>query len=71
MLPLAPVTFPAAFPAVRPSGVGGGRADSDEAAVLARLERDLELQVRLLARAFANRARARHRPLNPPSPPRV
>ena len=56
MLPLAPVTFPAAFPAVRPSGVGGGRADSDEAAVLARLERDLELQVRLLARAFRRRS---------------
>jgi hypothetical protein len=69
MLPLAPVTFPAAFPAVRPSGVGGGRADSDEAAVLARLERDLELQVRLLARVFANRARAPPSAMSPERPP--
>jgi hypothetical protein len=46
MLPLAPVAFPLTCPAVRPRGLGGAFVAPDQATALARLENELERQVR-------------------------
>jgi hypothetical protein len=46
MLPLAPVAFPLTCPAVRPRGLGGASVAPDQATALARLENELERQVR-------------------------
>ena len=46
MLPLAPVVFPLTCPAVRPRGLGGASVAPDQATALARLENELERQVR-------------------------
>jgi hypothetical protein len=67
MLPLAPVAFPLTCPAVRPRGLGGAFVAPDQATALARLENELERQVRPESTRPGRSARETR--IVPPDPP--
>ena len=66
MLPLAPVVFPLTVPPVHPRGIGAVFGDADEVAALARLEHQLQVQVRVPVGPPRMRSSPRARRATPP-----
>ena len=66
MFPLAPVVFPLTVPPVHPRGIGAVFGDADEVAALARLEHQLQVQVRVPVGPPRMRSSPRARRATPP-----